>query len=262
MITEYKTKKLIEYLKPGGKYRIDWGHGLGDLIMWYPLYERLKQIYSQCHFDLYCECGQEAIWGTVFDRDETGYDEVFSLDYPMSEGSNMMKTTKCAIDELGLSLEQIADITEVTTIPPFPSPLVGIHYHGTALPHSVGCPEPVAQQIWQEVKDCGLIPIECHFSHVFDNPINKRYPWIDVSVRNYKATLPNLFGLLQRCRAFIGVASGPFVAAVSMMPARTLYLERLHPLKTYISNPAVQSVKIDQYKSGTVQIWLENVINL
>ena len=265
MIMEYTNKKIVEYLKPGGRYRIDWPCGCGDLIMWYPQFEYLKKIYPQCHFDLYCESGQEKIWGTVFDRDEAPYDHVFHLNFPMSEGSNLRKAEKSALEELGLTSEQIAEIPELATIPPCPAPgkwvelipnLVGVHYHGTALPNSVGCPEPVARQIWQEVKDAGYVPIETHFCHVYHNPVNVLYDFVDFHMRDTVATLSNLFGLIQRCQAFIGVASGPVVAAMSIMPERTMYLEKMHPLKTYISDPRVESVNVMSYENGSICKWL------
>ncbi len=263
MIMEYSEKKIVEYLKPGGRYRIDWPCGCGDLIMWYPQYEYLKKIYPQCHFDLYCESGQEKIWGTVFDRDEIPYDEVFHLNFPMSEGSELRKAEKSGLEEIGFTPEQIAAIPELAIIPACPAPgghvdsnLVGVHYHGTALPDSVGCPEPVARQIWQEIKEAGYIPVETHFIHTFHNSVNVLYDFVDYHMRDTTATLSNLFGLLQRLQAFIGVASGPVVAAMSIMPERVMYLERNHPLKTYISDTRVQSVNVMDYKQDSICEWL------
>ena len=268
MIMEYKNKKLVEYIKSGGKYRIDWGCGCGDLIMWLPNYEYLKKIYPDCHFDLYCESGQEELFGTVFDRDEAPYDEVFHLNFPMSEGSDLRKAEKCALTEIGFTPEQIKEIPELATLPDCPPPglwvdkldgLVGLHFHGTALPESVGCPEPVARQIWQEVKQAGKIPIETHYIHTFHNPVNVLFSWIDFHMRETKATLSNLFGLIQRLDAFIGVASGPLVAALATYPERVMYLEKNHPLKTYMSDERVGVVNVLDYQAGSVLAWLEGL---
>lgn len=260
MIMDFKHKKLVDYLKPGGKYLLRFGHGLGDTIMFYPLFRKLKELYAQCHLDLYVECGQEEIWESVADKDAPGYDEVFSLHFPMSEGSDLLKQHKCGIEEIGLSPDLLQDIAEVDILPEMPSPLVALHFQGTALPHSVNCPEPVARQIWQEVKDFGKVPIEVHFQHIFHNwNANPKYPWIDVSVRNYRATLPNLFGLIQCCWAFIGVASGPFVVALSTMPERLLYLQRKHPLSTYTKREDISIIDVVNYRTGQVTAWLERL---
>jgi len=95
---------------------------------------------------------------------------------------------------------------------------------------------------------------------VFHNPINKKFPFIDLSVRNYRANLANLIGLIQRCWAFVGVASGPFVAAMSVMPERTFYLEKYHKLETYTSLEIARA-DILKYDKGSVIRWLETLAN-
>ena len=62
MITSYKDKKLVEYIKPGGRYLIRFGHGLGDTIMFMPAFYRLQQLYPESQIDIYLECGQEEIF--------------------------------------------------------------------------------------------------------------------------------------------------------------------------------------------------------
>jgi len=258
-IDNYTDKKLLQYIKPGGRYLLRFGHGLGDTIMFMPLLDRLRATFPDCTFDLYVAWGQEMIWTSVAKLEPPGYDYIFVLHFPMSEGTALLKQHKCAIDELGMLPQQLTGIPEVAPLPLKESPLVALHFQGTALPGSVNCPEPIAKQIWQEVKDFGLIPIEVHFRHAFHNAVNVRYPWIDVSVRNYKPTLANLFGLIQHSWAFIGVASGPFVVALSVMPERLMYLERRHPLSTYTKRKDITSVKIEEYQPGQILRWLGNL---
>jgi len=250
LITDFSEKKLREYLRPGERVLVRFGHGLGDTIMFMPLLDRLRKLFPETTIDLYVECGQEAIWESVPDKDADGYDHVFSLDFPMSEGSGMTKPGKCCIAELGISPS-----CELARLPDCDSPLVGVHFQGTALPGSVGCPEPVAEQIWREVLAAGKQPIETHFRHTFHNPVNERFEFIDCGVRECQPTLPNLFGLLQRCYAFVGVASGPFIAALSTMPRRCLYLQNRHPIETYTPHDVV-TVDVNDYEEGSVQRWL------
>jgi len=253
MITSFKEKKLVEYLEPGGKYLIRFGHGFGDTIMFMPIYDKLVGMFTDCQIDLYVESGQEEIWKSVADKDAPGYDVVFSLDFPMAIGSDLTKPAKCCIDEVG-----IEPITALAELPEKPSPLVGIHYQGTALPDSVGCPQEVAQQIWNEVLEFGKVPIECHFEHMFHNPVNKMFWFVSSHVRNCTANLHNLIGLIQHTGAFMGVASGPWVAALSIMPERTLYLEKHHKLETYTSEARAR-VDVLDYRSGSVKEWLESL---
>ena len=253
MITNYKDKKLVEYLKPGMKVLIRFGHGLGDTLLFMPIFEKLKQLYPLVKFDLYVENGQETIFDSITDKDAPGYDNVFHLDFPMSEGSNESKPAKCCRDEIG-----IPAITEVAKLPIKNSPLVCVHFQGTSLPESVGCPENIASMIWSEIKEAGLIPFECHFEHTWHNPKNKKFSFINNSVRGYEANLDNLIGLIQNSRAFIGVASGPFIVALSVMPKQTAYLEKSHKLNNY-TNEKIFKVDLSNYKPGTIKTWLLNL---
>lgn len=253
MITNFSQKKLIEYLEPGKKYLIRFGHGLGDTMMFIPILERVRADHPDCQIDLYVESGQEEIWDSIEDKDAPGYDEVFSLDFPMAEGSDLTKPGKCCIDEIGIDA-----IVDVAGLPEKPSPIVSVHFHGTALPDSVGCPEEIASQIWQEITDAGKIPIECHFEHMFHNPVNTKFGFIDNNVRRYRANLSNLIGLIQHSYAFVGVASGPLVVAMSTIPERTLYLEKHHKLECY-TQLALARANVFNYESGSVARWLDQL---
>ena len=254
MIENYKDKKLVEYLKDDQKVLVRFGHGLGDTILWYPCFEKLKQLYPKVHFDLYVESGQEEIFESIADKDAEGYDHVFHLDFPMSEGSELTKMAKCCKEEIGIEPPE----QETAKLPSCESPFVAIHFHGTALPGSVGCPEEIAKQIWQEVKDSGKIPIEVHFEHCWHNPVNSKYGFIDVSVRGYQAKVSNLIGLIQHSFAFIGVASGPFIVALSTIPEKTMYLEKSHPLKTYTKKD-IAKINLNDFKPGVVKAWIQGL---
>ncbi len=253
MITSFKDKKLIEYLKDGQKVLIRFGHGLGDTILFYPIFLKLVELYPKVKFDLYVESGQEEIFPSIKDKDATGYDHVFSLDFPMSEGSSQTKPEKCCIDEIGID-----PITEVAALPKQKNPFVAVHFQGTALPGSVSCPMSIAEQIYKEIKEAGFIPIECHFEHCWHNPINQKYSFIDNSVRGYPAKISSLIGMLQASAAFIGIASGPFVTALSVIPEKTLYLEVKHKLENYTTQK-IANVQIDNYVPGSVKVFLQNL---
>ena len=255
MIENFSTKKLVEYLTPEVKKVLLRGHnGLGDLLMWLPAYEKLQQEYPNVDFHLYVESGQEELWGNEKDKDSQDYDLVFSLNFPMSEGSELTKTQKCCKEEIGIEPPE----QEFAKLSKFDNPFVVCSFFGTALPDSVGCSEEVAKQIWQEIKDCGKIPIEAHFEHMWHNPVNKKFDFIDNTVRGCQPKISSLISLIQHSFAFIGVASGPFVVSMSMMPEHTFYLEKNHPLKTYTKKD-IAKVKINEYQSGIIKTWLESL---
>ena len=59
VISNFKDKKLVEYLKDGMRVMIlfNW-HGMGDCIMFLPLYYKLNKMYSNVNFNLKCNVCQ------------------------------------------------------------------------------------------------------------------------------------------------------------------------------------------------------------
>ena len=256
-INDFKEKKLVEHLYDGAKVLILFGHGLGDTIMFYPAYEALVRLYPKVDFTLYVESGQEEIFGKV-EWDEDAYDLVFSLNYFMAENSGVTKSEHCCERELGIDSAEIK--SEFAQLSSFDSPLVGVHFQGTALPQSVNCDERTARQIWNEILGAGLVPIEVHYQHMFHNPMNVKYPCVTSTVRGCSARISSLIGLLQRCRCFIGVASGPLTLALSMYPDRVLYLQKEHDISSYTKEKvAIVDLKGD-YINGSVSGWLGSIM--
>jgi len=258
MITNFKDKKLIEYLtnKPK-KVLIRFGHGWGDTLMFMPVFYWLRKKYPDTQIDIYLECGQEDIFESHPDKEGKGYNYVFSLDFPMSEGTRLTKQHKCLIEEIGVDPENCY-VDDFVNLPRYCSPFVAVHFQGTALPGSVNCPEKLAKQIWREIEEAGFIPIECHFEHIFHNSKNKKYSFINRDVRNINASLDKLIGLLQNSYAFIGVASGPLITALSIMPESTFYLENKHSIKTYTALD-IKKANVSSYKLNTIKNWLNNL---
>ena len=229
-IDNYKEKKLVKWLYPNANVLIIFNHGLGDTIMFYPVYETLKDVYPDVNFHLYVTNGQEEIFDASPLEDEK-YDLIFHLHYPMCEHTKMTKNEYCCLEEIGI--DPRSTVKEFATIPSYPSPFIAVHLNGTALPGSVNCPVDYAKQIWNDIIEEGFVPIECHYKHIFHNPVNSQMPFITNTVRNCKATLPSLFGLLQHCSGFIGVASGPLTVALSLYPERVMYLKKGHHIYSY-----------------------------
>jgi hypothetical protein len=254
IIDNFNDKKLIDYLEDGMKILIRFGHGWGDTQMFMPIMTRLRELYPRVHFDIYIECGQEEIFESYPEKDSIEHDLVFSLHFPMSEGSGMTKSQLCCTSEIG-----IEPISEIAILPSFDSPFVAVHFHGTALPDSVRCPHGIAGLMWEEIIEFGKVPIECHYKHIFHNPVNEKYGFITRHVRDCKPTLSSLIGLIQHSFAFIGVASGPFVTALSIMPKRTIFLENRHILEDY-TKEKLKVIKINEpYKEGTILKWLNDL---
>jgi len=261
-----KTKEKLKSYLDTGKYKkvaLFWGHGIGDSIMFQIILDKLKELYSDIEFKMAFPKGldEEVIYpDAVFvnSREEaqklSDFDLVAQINFPLETDPNLTKIELCCREEIG-----IEHISGHKKLPEFLSPLVAVHFCLTSLPGLANPSEEVAHKIWNEIHEAGLVPIEVHYHHVFDNPENKVFDFVDCTVRGCQARLPSLFGLLRVSRFFIGVVSGPFHSALSILPPeRILYLEKDIPLERFTHLP-VAKIDIKNYKDGEVLNWLKNI---
>lgn len=261
-IEPLKTKEKLKVYLDTGKYKsvaIFFGHGLGDCIMFQVIFDKLKELYPDIQFKMALQGGldEETIYpDAIFanSREEAqklDYDLVAQINFPVEIDPKLTKMELCCRDELG-----IEPVSGHKKLPAFPSPLVAVHYNLTCLPGLANPSRDIAEKVWNEIKEAGMIPIETHFSHVFDNPENKIFDFVDCSVRKCQAKISSLLGLLKISRAFIGVVSGPFHCAVSILsPNQILYLEKDIPLERFTHLP-IAKADIKNYKEGTVYQFL------
>jgi Rrf2 family protein len=92
----------------------------------------------------------------------------------------------------------------------------------------------LSHRLWDDLLSMGFIPFDLHFCHTFHNPVNAPFGWATRSCRDLKPSLSTLQMMIERCVAVIAVASGPFVLAASIMPSRTIYLQKHHHVSCYM----------------------------
>lgn len=261
LIKNFKNKKVVDYLKSGQNNCIKFLHGLGDTIMFYPIFERIKKLFPDIKWTLYTTCGQEKIFGE-YSCQEKDYDYIFELQFPCCEfDEKLKKYTKvelCCIVELGIPYFQEDEFN--ITFQNIKSPLIGVHFCSTSCPSQTGCNYEFAKQIWNSIKDAGLIPIETHFIHKFHNRFNEKYDFIDNNCRNYNGDISSLIGLLQSCRGFIGVASGPFCVAMTLYPDKVLFLENKSNYKLFMHNYNIMSMNVNlSFDKKIFDKWLNKI---
>jgi hypothetical protein len=226
----------------------------------------LRTTYPKIQIDILLQrnLGQETIFPDCvflddFDHfEDMDYDYIFLVHFPV-EGGEITKAELCCQTEIGCPLIwEYAEIPEWPRGVKYPSRLIGIHYHNTALPTVFNPSREIAEKIWNEVIDAGYMPIELDFQHVYHNPVNEKFDFIDCTVRKSRATMSNLLSLIRSCAGVIAVPSGPLHCALAMNPDRVLYLEKGVPVKrfTYWDIP---SINVNEYKDGGVKAWLENM---
>jgi len=249
-----KTHKLTEVLTPKTErvLIVSW-HGMGDLIMTIPLFESLKTQYPTIKFDVgLCKgLGQEALipdavllegnW-----REECTkwpYDVIFCLNFFCEDINNptVTKAELACINELGIA--PVSGYPKIKT-----KGIVGISLHCTSVGWLANADEETAKKIWQDVIDAGFIPIEMTQRHIFFNPENKLYPFVDKHLREWPANIDTLAAMISKCDRFISAVGGPFHLAMSILGKdKVMLLERDIPAGCF-THEAIATANLKDYK--------------
>ncbi len=258
-----QDKKLHEVIlsTKAKKVLLFFWHGLGDLIMFMEPFKALRELHPNVHFDLGIVrgIGQEELYkgaiGFTADAklDELDYDIVAKIHFPMSEGQeDLTKGEWCCVHELGIKPVNGHTINDCPT----PNRLIATHFHITCLPGACNPDEATAQAIWDEIREIGMIPIETHFEHTFHNPDNKKFDFIDCTVRRVTPRVSTLAGLIKNSFAFIGVVSGNFHVALSVLPPERIMLLEKDFTSPMFTKEKLTRCDIKTYKKGSVKEWL------
>jgi hypothetical protein len=254
-------KKLKDYLDTGNykKVGIFFWHGLGDCVQFQVVLHTLKQMYPFIKFNMIIPKGldEEVIFPEADlitcreDIDKLDYDLVSQVNMPVETDPNLTKSELCCREELG-----IPPVWGHCPLPKYPNRLVGVHFNITCLPGLANPSEEVAKDIWDEIKEAGWLPLETHFEHVFHNPVNKKFDFVNSTVRGCTPKVSTLIGLIQNCGAFIGVVSGNFHVAMSCLPIeRIAFLQKEIPVDRFTRHK-VKVIDVKNYEKGIVKEWL------
>lgn len=273
-------EERIRTLKPRRVLLIFW-HGVGDLVMFLPVLGRIRGHYMDwvsmganvrgvdlkplVEFDLgvpkgltYKHLVPDAVELTGEEVNDTPqnlpYDLVVKITFPMNEGQTVLtKGEWCCKHEIGLP-----ETWGHGALPKHRTPLVAVHFNITCLPDSCNPDRDTAERIWNDILEVGLVPMECHFQHIFHNPVNAKFDFIDASVRRCRPELSSLLGLISHARAFVGVVSGPFHVALSMLGHEKVMLLEKDFKKECFTKLPVKTANLRDYK-GEVKEFLKAV---
>ena len=269
IITDAKEgKKLVEYLDTGEfkKVLLPCWHGVGDIVMFNAPLTYLRNKYPNIQLDVGLAKGLqeehiltdsvllEGDWAETVKQSD--YDLVFSCHMPLEDlnDATLTKAEVSCIQELG--------------IPPISGhlairrkPLVGVHFHNTSVSWLTNPTEEVAQKIWNEIIEANCIPVETLFQHAFYNDTSKKFDFVDAHVRNWTPHLDTLISLLSTCDFFIGVVSGNFHIALSVLPYQNVALLEKDLKVGHFTKLPVEGINIKQYEEGKVKEWLLNMLS-
>ena len=267
----HEDKKLVDHLDGSvTKVLIFAWHGLGDIIMLQAPLNKLRFMYPQVQFDLALALGlgQEDICkdALLVTGDEASdfsserfaeYDLVCKIHMPMNEGQiEFTKGEWSCKHEIGI--DPVSGHREPDVIK---NRLVGCHFQITCLPDSANVPYDVAKQVWEEIKQAGFIPIETLMKHVFHNPVNEKYDFIDRDVRDVLPKVSTLAGLIKSCGAFICGVSGNFHVAMSVLPPERIMLLEKDFLAPSFTKETIGRIDVKDYIEGSIYTWLRKIDN-
>lgn len=263
-----KLTERIAELNPKKVLLVFW-HGIGDLVMFITPFNELCKKYPDIKFEIGLPKGlthEELVIGLFNYRLVTGeevndttesldYDLVAKITFPMSEGqTEWTKGEWCCIHELGID-----PVWGHGRVSNGMNRLCGVHFCITCLPDSCNPTEEIAHKIWNEILEAGWIPFETHFEHCFHNPVNKKFDFVNATARGSKAQVSSLIGLLRNCGAFIGVVSGNFHVALSVLDSsRVMLLEKDFKKECFTKIP-IKTADLKNYQDGTIKNFLEGV---
>lgn len=192
-------------------------HGLGDVVMFLPVLDKLRRTYPDTTFHLKTKRGLEEL----SDCDETVvYDLAFWLDYYVATAmTDDTKNTLCCRYELGI--EPPPD-DRPRAVGGFRSPWVGIGCTSLCNGRSYSPTAFEARELNEGVIEAGFIPVDMAMS-CYGHPFDERSP-IACDLRKIPGTYVKLAGAIERCYAFIGTFTGSYHVAQALLPGRTLLL--------------------------------------
>lgn len=238
LVTRYNEKRLVEYLKPGLKALVKFdNHGLGDMIMFQPLYQRLKTLYSDVEWHLKPNQDQ----GYFAETPDTPVDIEFYIKFPETTGYSpkyplTSKPEFCAVNELGIPWDKSLEFTwkpdRWNTELKLKENCIGMVFGCNSDPGK-SMNSGLARLFWQRVKSKGFRPIEVQFLNPLHNKSNGRCGFVDYSCRDFEASVENVIAVLKQCRGFIGINTGTFCAAVCILNGHVLHLRNRHSFDHY-----------------------------
>jgi hypothetical protein len=260
--------KLADRLNTGTYKRVllIFGHGIGDCCQGKIVLNKLREIYPNIHLDVGVFQGiqQEKVFtdGVFIDGDwreryaepdYKEYDLVYSWNFPMEHQHDLTKTKAeiSCLEELGIPLA-------TGYLPIKPKPLIGLHFNMTSIPEISNADEEVAHKIWDDVIAANCTPVETLFEHVFHNPVNKKYDFVDTHMRSCAPKLDTLISLIGSCYAMCCVVSGNFHLAMSILPSHRVMLLEKDLKREHFTKIPIATANLKNYQ-GEVKEWLLNI---
>lgn len=259
-ITRYISKKISEIIKPGDKVLIEYECGLGDVIMFLPYYERLKQMFPEVKFDLKTK-NQGMFF--KFNTNPSYYNWIFRCaSFFNEEKPELQRWTKpecnCVL-QLGIPYDK--DIEYTVSLPHKDSPFVGVSYCNSCFPENINCNYEVAKLIWDKLRENGFVPIELFsptYKEAWERDENKKFDFVSCSMRDMGSNLQRMLDVMATCRGLASVATGNFHYGMTIYPDKILYLMNKYTYK-YFTNKEILCLDVNKPDIKIIEEWIKRM---
>lgn len=275
MICDFTKKKVYNYLEERpytGKALFIFNHGLGDLINFLPLFERLKKLFPYWRFKIGCaadrrlDCLSSSIITLDYDFRTylSQYTYIFKISYPepciQDKRDKKYKPYICNEMEIGIPNFEWKPFKLNINLNNENSNIIGVHFTGNTNPKLKNINFLKMEMIWREIKNSGYDPFEVHMNTT--NTYDLDYPSFinsNNSLRFKKSDLRLILDTVKKCKYFIGIDSGPFYLAGSVLGLdRCIGLENKIKFSWYLPYN-ISLINSDNYENGMVEKLLKNL---
>lgn len=262
---DLEGKTVADYIKDGAKnILIDYPHGLGDLIMFYPHFKAFCEQHKDCRIDLK---PADAFRSLLPETDDEQSYEV-SIQFPARFNERTTKLQgytkpECNVKfDLGGEYNPELDYTEPLVKPVKGheySPFVGVNFFCTHFPAEGNCPENIARSIWDKLLENGFIPFEL-FIPKMRRVENIKYPFIRTSMRDIGPGIDRMMNVMASVRGVAAVTTGTWHYGMAAYPETTLYLQKAFKVTSYTRKPALV-LDVNRPDKAVLNEWIERLKN-
>lgn len=275
-----KLCSILKELEDESKVCILFNHGLGDFINFCPLFDFVVKIYPKLQITLGFNSGRNYVYlhpkgkiiDTPYGKYEGEFDLLVSITYPDPPRKELMvnyyknmgienpetitKVELCNEMEIGLKDFKWNPYKLKRTELKYNknSKRIGIHFFGYALASDKNVDMKTAEIIWNEIIKVGYEPFEIHMIHT-DYLMTMETPEFINRENSLRFEFPNVRIMseeISKCKYFIGIDSGPFYLASSILGFdKCIGLEKNLKFAKIVTH-GITSINVNDYRSGSV----------
>lgn len=245
-----KVVDVLNDMNSGGKAVLLFNHGLGDLVLFLPLFEELRNRFEnglgKHNWDLYIGCNPERNFKQLYDKCvimngpygkyEDQFDIIFNIIYPEpprndSELSNfkgkfyvpnietISKPYLCNYLEIGLENFEWKPYKFNYDFKNKHSKLIGTHFFGHTSIQNKNADYFTAKRIWNQLILAGYEPFEIQMLplDILEDTETPSFITKENSIRFEYPNLKIMINKILECKCFLGVDSGPIYLAGSLL---------------------------------------------